>query len=291
MGRKLFCSINPTCYKISMEKEILVRKLKDLFSNEKIAKTKSNEELPVIVKSHSSILIRKLNGVDLKLQENKVTNIMLACNKINGIIIHPGETFSYWRTVGRATKKEGYKEGLVIGGNGMTSGYGGGLCQMANMIHWLVLNSPLDVTELHHHSDALFPDERRRVPFGTGTSICYNNVDYRFKNNTDQDVQILVWVENGELCGELRCKREFPCRYKIVEENHHFKKEGNEYFRISQVYRIVIDRLTNKELYKELILDNHSAVMYDYALIPEDQIRNDDDDSRENKENSRKKSK
>ena len=172
----------------------------------------------------------------------------------------------------------------------MTSGYGGGLCQMANMIHWLVLNSPLEVTELHHHSDTLFPDERRRVPFGTGTSVCYNNVDYRFKNNTDQDVQILVWCENGELCGELRSEIEYPCRYKLVEENHHFKKEGDKYFRISQVYRIVIDRLTNEELYRELILDNHSAVMYDYALIPKDQIRDDKDDE-QNRKNSKSKSK
>lgn len=290
MGRKLFCDINPTCYKISSEKQILLRKGKDLLKRAKIAKTKSKEELPNIVKSHSSILVRKLNGVDIRLQENKVTNIMLACNKINGIIIHPGETFSFWRTVGKATKKKGYKEGLVISRKGMTSGYGGGLCQMANMIHWLVLNSPLEVTELHHHSDALFPDERRRVPFGTGTSICYNYVDYRFKNNTDQDVQILVWVENGELCGELRSEREFPCRYKLVEENHHFKKEGEEYFRISQVYRIVIDRKTNEELYKELILDNHSRVMYDYNLIPKEQIRKDEDDNRKNSKGSRKKS-
>lgn len=290
MGRKLFCDISPMTYKISVKKEIMLRHIKNIISKEKIAKTHSNKELPNIVKSHSSILIRKLAGVDLRLQENKITNIMLACNKINGLIIHPGETFSYWSTVGPTGKKYGYKEGLVIGRKGMTSGYGGGLCQMANMIHWLVLNSPLEVTELHHHSDALFPDERRRVPFGTGTSVCYNNVDYRFKNNTDQDVQILVWCENGELCGELRSEREYPCRYKLVEENHHFKKEGDKYYRISQVYRIVIDRLTNEELYKELILDNHSAVMYDYALIPKDQIRDDNDD-KQNKKNSRTKSK
>ena len=281
MGRKLFCDISPTTYKISVKKEIMLRHLKNIISKEKIARQHSKEELPNIVKSHSSILIRKLAGVDLKLQENKVTNIMIACNKINGIIIHPGETFSYWSTVGPTGKKYGYKEGLVIGRKGLTSGYGGGLCQMANLIHWLVLNSPLEVTELHHHSDALFPDERRRVPFGTGTSVFYNNIDYRFKNNTDQDVQILVWCENGELCGELRSEREFPCRYKLVEENHHFKKEGDKYFRISQVYRIVIDRLTNDELYKELILDNHSAVMYDYSLIPKDQIRDDKDDKQD----------
>ena len=275
MGRKLFCDISPTTHKISMKKEIMVRHFKNIVSKEKIAKTHSKEELPNIVKSHSSILIRKLVGVDLKLQENKVTNIMLACQKINGIIIHPGETFSFWSTVGQAGEKQGYKEGLVIGRKGLAAGYGGGLCQMANMIHWLVLNSPLEVTELHHHSDALFPDERRRVPFGTGTSVCYNNIDYRFKNNTDQDVQILVWCENGELCGELRTEREYPYRYKLVEENHHFRKEGDQYFRISQVYRIVIDRLTNKEIAKELILDNHSGVLYDYSLIPKDQIRDD----------------
>ena len=277
MGRKLFCDINPTTYKISLEKEIFRRNVKDLFSEEKIANQHSKEVLPNIVKSHSSILIRKLNGVDLRLQENKVTNIMLACNKVNGLIIHPGETFSFWKTVGKATQKKGYKEGLVISSKGLTSGYGGGLCQMANMIHWLVLNSPLEVTELHHHSDALFPDERRRVPFGTGTSVSYNNIDYRFRNNTDQDVQILVWIEDGELLGELRSEREFPYRYKLIEENHHFKKEGDKYYRISQVYRLVIDRATNEVLNKELILDNHSAVLYDYSLIPEDQIRNDDD--------------
>ena len=131
------------------------------------------------------------------------------------------------------------------------------------------------MTELHHHSDALFPDERRTVPFGTGTSVAYNYVDYRFQNDTDQAVQIVVWVEGGELCGELRSEREYPYRYKLVEENHHFRKEGQDYYRISQVYRWVIDRKTNQIRDKELILDNHSRVMYDYHLIPADQIRSD----------------
>lgn len=275
MGRKLFCDISPTTYKISLRKEIMIRKIKDVCSKEKLATTHKTDPYPNIVKSHSSILIRKLHGVDLRLQENKVTNIKLACNKINGIVIHPGEVFSFWHTLGEATEKKGYKEGLVISSGKMISGIGGGLCQMANMIHWLVLNSPLTVTELHHHSDALFPDERRRVPFGTGTSVCYNNIDYRFQNTTDQNVQILVWVENGELCGELRSEKPFPNRYKLVEENNHFRKEGDTYYRISQVYRLVIDRETNQEIDKELILDNHSKVMYDYSLIPAEQIRDD----------------
>ena len=276
LGRKLFCDINPTCYKISVKKETLRRNLKDFFSSEKIAKEKTEEILPNIVKSHGSVLVRRLAGVDIKLQENKVTNIRLAAEKINGIIIKPGETFSFWKTIGKTTEKEGYVEGLVIKRGGkLGSDIGGGLCQMANMVHWLVLNSPLDVTELHHHSDALFPDERRRVPFGTGTSVVNNYVDYRFKNNTEQKVQILVWIEEGELCGELRSEEQYPFRYRLTEENHHFRKENGKFYRISKVFRHIIDRETNNEIKKELILDNHSLVMYDYSLIPPEQIRDD----------------
>ena len=259
-----------------MKKETLRRNIKDFLSSEKIAKEKSPELLPNILKSHSSVLVRRLEGVDIRLQENKVTNIRLAAEKINGIIINPGETFSFWKAVGKTTEKEGYLEGLVIKRGGkLGADIGGGLCQMANMVHWLVLNSPMTVTELHHHSDALFPDERRRVPFGTGTSVVNNYVDYRFKNNTEQKVQIVVWIEDGELCGELRSEKPYPFRYKLVEENHHFRKEGEKFYRISQVYRLVIERETGKEMKKELILDNHSLVMYAHSLIPKEQIRDD----------------
>ena len=196
----------------------------------------------------------------------------------SGIIIKPGEIFSFWNLVGNITKDEGYLEGLVIGSKGLTKDIGGGLCQLANMIHYLVLNSPLEVVELHHHSDALFPDDRRRVPFGTGTSVFYNYLDYRFVNSTDQNVQLLLWVEDDTLCGELRSEKEYPYRYRLIEENHHFKKETDgKYYRISQVYREVIDKKNNKVVNKELILDNHSLVMYDYDLIPKDQIRDECD--------------
>ncbi len=275
MARKLFCEISPLCYKISLKKEILLRNTRDLFSNDRIALSRSREELPNIVKGHTSLLLRRLHGVDMTLQENKVTNIRLACEKINGIVIEPGETFSFWRTVGPATRQNGFLEGMTISSGKVGRGYGGGLCQMANMIHWLVLNSPLEVTELHHHSDALFPDERRRVPFGTGTSVFYNRLDFRFKNTSDQRVQILVWIADGELCGELRSERPFPYRYKLVEENNHYRREGGDYYRISQIYRLRYDRADGELLEKELKFDNHSRVLYDHSLIPEEEIRDD----------------
>ena len=78
MGRKLFCDISPTCYEISLRKEIMRRYIKDFFCREKIAHQRDLKNiLPNIVKSHSSILIRKLHGVDLQLQENIKMNIQL----------------------------------------------------------------------------------------------------------------------------------------------------------------------------------------------------------------------
>lgn len=269
--RKLFCELSPLCYKISLKKEYLIRDAKDAFSNEKFAKTINTLPLPVIVKSHRSPIMRKLEGVDMQLQRNKSTNLAIASAKINGIIIEPGETFSFWRLVGEPTAEKGYLDGLVIENGKLSKGIGGGLCQLANLIHWLVLNSPLTVTELSHHSDALFPDSGRRVPFGTGTGVFYKNVDYRFKNTTDRPVQLMIWQDEGDLCGELRATEKFPYIYRITENNQGYVEEDGEFYRVSQVYRITLDK-DRRIIKKELVLDNHSKVMYDHKLIPESQI-------------------
>ncbi|MCL1803168.1 MAG: VanW family protein [Eubacteriaceae bacterium] len=272
---RLFCEISPACYAISVLKETFKRHIKDLLSKEKIAATIGTEELPNIVFAHNSNMIKRAKGVDLTLQENKAVNIKLACSKLNRIIVRPGEVFSFWKTVGKDTKKKGYKEGRVMRKDGLVPGIGGGLCNLANTIHLLVLHSPLEVFEFHSHSDALAPDEGMRVPFSAGTSVSYNYIDYRFKNTTDQDIQLLLWCEGEILCAELRSERAFPWSYRLVEENHHFKREEDKYYRISKIYKEISETATANVLDQELVLDNHSEVLYDYALIPQDQIRDD----------------
>lgn len=269
--RRLFCEISPLCYKISLCKEYLLRDLRDMRSKEIFSDTLDTVPMPVVVKRHSSPIMRTLHGVDPQLQRNKADNLRLAAARLNGLVIRPGESFSFWRLVGDPSEKRGYKEGLVIDKGQISRGIGGGLCQLANLIHWLVLNSPLTVTELHHHSDALFPDSGRRVPFGTGTSVFYKNVDYRFKNTTDRPVQLLIWLTDTELFGELRSTEAYPYIYRITEDNQGFTEEEGVFYRVSQVYRITLDK-QRSIIRRELILDNHSKVLYDYSLIPEDKI-------------------
>lgn len=270
--RKQFCQISPACYKIAVVKEIWKRKILDLFSGEDFAREKSREKLPQRIFGFSSNMIKRAPGVDLTTQFNKAENIRLACAQIHGILIRPGQTFSFWRIVGKNTKKKGYKEGRVITGEGLTTGLGGGLCNLGNSINRTILHSPLTVTEFHTHSDALAPDGGNRIPLNTGTSVSYNYVDYRFKNNTNQIFQLLAWCQEEELCIELRAEQPVANGYRLEEEDHHFRKEGEDYYSVSKLYRIITDPEGN-EISRELIWDNHSVVMYDHGLIPQDRIR------------------
>ena len=169
-------------------------------------------------------------------------------------------------------KNYSHKDGRIIKKNKLVAGVGGGLCNLGNTLHLLILHSPLEVTEFHKHSDALAPDEGPRVPFAAGTSVCYNHIDYRFRNNTDQNIQIIVWRNGEELHAELRSEREFDCNYELIEEDHHFKKEGEKFYRNSMIYRNVTDKKTGS-VRKELIHNNHSEVMFDYSLIPGELVR------------------
>ena len=274
-GGKRFCDISPTTYRISEQKERVRRHISNFRSKEKIACTYRSDLLPNLVSSQKSHMIKRGPGIDPKLQENKAVNIRLCSAPMNHMVIHPGETFSFWLTSGNTTKRKGYMDGRIIEKNQLKPGIGGGLCNLANTIHRLVLFSPLDITEFHNHSDALNPDEGPRVPFSTGTSVSYNYIDYRFKNNTDQDFQLLLWTEGDDLFGELRSQRPIPWTYELVEEGHHFRKEGEKYYRVSKIYRLTRDRETGEVVERELVLDNHSEVMYDPQYIPADLLRED----------------
>lgn len=264
----MFCDISPTCYKIALQKEICKRHIKNFLGHESYATRCDTTPLPQLVSACSSHLIKRGKGIEPKLQENKAININLANQSMNGILLHPGETFSFWKLVGKTTKRKGYQEGRVLVRNRILPGMGGGLCNLANTIHRVVLLSPLTVTEFHQHSDALAPDEGERVPFSSGTSVFYNHGDYRFRNDTDQIFQLLLWCDANRLYAELRCEQSLPHCYRIIEEGHHFQKEGGKYYRVSKIYKETIDKSSGQVIEKALVLDNHSEVMYDPSLIP-----------------------
>lgn len=264
MKRILFCELCPFAYRLSTEKEILKRHLKDTLHKTRFAHECTQDSLPVVVYRHNSLIRRRLGNVNMQLQENKATNLALAVQHIDGLLIRPGETFSVWKQVGRTTQRKGYKEGLTIAKGQPSQGIGGGLCQLSNLIHWLVLHSDLTITEHHHHDGLdLFPDYGRQIPFGTGTSISYNYIDYRVRNDTANTYQLRLHVDGEYLCGELHAAESLPHTFHIHAENEYFSREQGVVYRNGQVYRDIIDRTTGQVLDSQLIRTNHARVMYE----------------------------
>lgn len=264
MKRKLFCEISPLTYRISAQKNIIIRKIKNVCSKTSFATQKTDEKLPVVVYEHKSLIRRALGNVDMKLQENKAVNLSIAAPKVSGVLILPGETFSFWKLVGKTKASKGYKEGLTISNSKTTSGIGGGMCQFTNLIHWMVLHSPLDVVERHHHDGVdLFPDFNRQIPFGTGTSITYNYLDYCVKNNTDNTFQLITYVTDKYLCGELRAAEPIDVKYHIEKENECFVRENGIVYREGMVFRNCINKRTGELIFRECIQKNHAKVLYD----------------------------
>lgn len=261
--RKLFCEISPLTYRISIAKCRLLRHMQNLFHRNKFAVKKSGEILPVLVYSHKSLIRRKLGNVDSALQDNKAVNLSIAAPKVSNVLIRPGECFSFWKLVGACTAAKGYREGLVISGGKPARDIGGGMCQFTNLIHWMVLHTPLQVVEYHHHDGIdLFPDFGRQVPFGVGTSIMYNYLDYRFVNSTDRTYQLIVSTTPEYLCGELRADKPQPVSYHIKVENEYFSGEHEGIFRNNSIYRESYDKRTGEMLSKELLKKNHARVLY-----------------------------
>jgi VanW like protein. len=89
-----------------------------------------------------------------------------------------------------------------------------------------------------------FPDFGRQIPFGTGTSISYNYLDYRFKNCTSDTFQLKVWVDGEYLRGELRATDPQAFSYHIHAENEYFSRENGVVYRNGQVFRDVVDVAT-----------------------------------------------
>ena len=138
----------------------------------------SKKEIPIA--SFST----KIYGKD-KAREN---NIGIACRTISTKEVQPGEEFSFSNTVGKATTAKGYQEADIYVKGKKEKGVGGGNCQVSTTLYNAVLQVPgLEVTEKHQHSGP--------VPYvqpGMDAAVSYGSYDFKFKNNTNNVVKIMM---------------------------------------------------------------------------------------------------
>ena len=228
---------------------------------------KSDSCLPIKIFSHKTVLRRELKDVDMWMQENKIINLNIAIKQLDGLVIYPGQTFSYWREIGNPTRKKGYVDGMMLHHGTVIPGVGGGLCQLSNLLYWMTLHTPLTVIERWRHSYDVFPDIQRNQPFGTGATCAYPNIDLQIKNTTTQPFQLSLRLDNTYLIGTWLSDKHLNYRYDIIERDHEIKGEwGGGYSRNNKIFRNIIDIKTNKLVTEEFVTENHAFMMYNPLL-------------------------
>lgn len=142
------------------------------------------EAFPDLLSSYSTTYITS--------KVNRTTNLKLASNQINGVVVMPGETFSYNKTVGPRTAERGFKEAGIYSGGEVVDGLGGGICQISSTLYNIVLLANLEIVERENHQ--FLPGY---VPAGKDATVVYGSIDFKFKNNRDYPVKIVSSVGGG----------------------------------------------------------------------------------------------
>jgi len=196
------------------------------------------------------------------MQHNKVHNLQIAVPKIHMVLLRPGQVFSFWRLIGKPTKRKGYKPGMVLKSGLVTANIGGGLCQLSNLIYWLTIHTPLTIKERHRHGYDVFPDSNRTQPFGSGATCFYNYGDLMIANETSHNFQLIVNITQHNLEGAWLTDSPLDFSYEVYEKEHYMRSEWwGGYTRHNAIYRKKLDAGGNL-IADEYVVENHAIMMY-----------------------------
>ena len=130
--------------------------------------------------------------------EGRISNIKLAAGEVSGLIIAPGETFSFNEVVGIRSAEKGYEKAPSIVKGKKEMEYGGGVCQLATTIYQAADQAGLEIIERHNHQKDIGYAEK-----GSDAAVNYGTLDMKFKNNSDFPIKIAVLVGENTVNAEI----------------------------------------------------------------------------------------
>ena len=137
----------------------------------------SPSAVQLVVDEHK--LYSLTNPSERELEMGKVQNLRVAAAAVNGLVIEPGETFSFWRAVGRTTRRKGYAVGRELRLGCMIPTVGGGICQLTNALSRVAHRAGMEVVERHSHT---VQPEGFFIDGSTDATVFWNYLDFRFRS-------------------------------------------------------------------------------------------------------------
>ena len=129
---------------------------------------------------------------------NRNTNISLICQRINGLVLQPGESWDFNKFIGERTPEAGFKEAAGIYNGALRQEYGGGICQANAMIFHSVVKADLQVDERNPHT---WPSDY--VEVGTDATVTWGGANFRFTNNSEYPMAFHAYYANQKVTVEV----------------------------------------------------------------------------------------
>lgn len=155
---------------------------------------------PIAPEIDQTVLKSKLGKVSeavtkaVKVNVPRDSNISLICKMIDGLVLQPGETFSFNGYIGQRTAAKGFREAGGISGGILIQELGGGICQPNTTLCQAVLKADLKIVERHPHS---WPSDYTSL--GLDATVSWKGPDFKFTNNTDYPIAIVCYYSKPSI--------------------------------------------------------------------------------------------
>ncbi|WP_253199712.1 VanW family protein [Clostridium gasigenes] len=158
--------------------------------------------------------------------DGRVKNMEIAAQTVNGVLLMPGDEFSYNDLIGDTTPDKGYEKANTYVGNKIVPDYGGGICQVSTTLYRAVMKANIRSTARTNHSLTVSYSEP-----GLDATVSYGSLDYKFKNTYDFPVYIEGYIGGGNIGFNIYGNQSGfgEKTYELVNEVHETYKPGNEY--------------------------------------------------------------
>lgn len=150
-------------------------------------------------------------------------------------------------------------DGKIIGS------YGGGLCQLSNLLFWCFLHTPLTIVERHGHAVESFPSTTEDLPKGTDATVSEGWCDLQVRNDTDNTFQIEVAFDESNIYGRIYTAEPVTKEYSIYNSSVTYVRQNGKIFQMAEVCRTETDTISGKTM-KHLLYTNKCEITY---LLPE----------------------
>lgn len=145
--------------------------------------------------------------------KDRTTNLILACKKLDGKVIMPGETFSYNATLGPRSTATGYKNAKVYENGEVVDGIGGGICQISSTLYNAALMADMEIVERRNHQFVT-----SYVGAGRDATVVYGLTDFKFKNTRKYPIKLKASSVSGiatiSIFGIKEEEREYTYTFK-----------------------------------------------------------------------------